>query len=126
MPTSANAEKPYVAEYYYTTRWGHADEFLRLFRKNHWPVLKRQIETGRILSVTMTKPRLHASEDGRWDFRVTIVFKNLVAAYDGEGEEAIKKELFPDQETFRAEERRRFEILLSHTDVPIEDVPLEP
>jgi hypothetical protein len=23
--------KPFVAEYYYTARWGHADEFLGLF-----------------------------------------------------------------------------------------------
>jgi hypothetical protein len=33
--------KPFVAEYDYTARWGHADEFIRLFKKNHLPVLKR-------------------------------------------------------------------------------------
>jgi hypothetical protein len=41
------------------------------------------------------------------------------------GEEAIKKELFPDQETFRREEQRRFEILLAHWEIPIEDVDLD-
>ena len=42
------SSSPFVAEYYYTARWGYADEFIRLFKKNHWPVLKRQSsEVGR-------------------------------------------------------------------------------
>jgi len=118
-------DRPFVAEYYYKARWGYADEFIRLFKKNHLPVLKKQIETGRILRVSAVKPRYHATEDGRWDYRVTIVFKNVAAAHDTSGEEAIKKELFPDQETFKHEEQRRFEILLAHWDVPIEDVDLD-
>ena len=118
-------DRPFVAEYYYKARWGQADEFIRLFKKNHLPVLKKQIETGRILRVTAVKPRYHATEDGRWDYRVTIVFKDVAAAHDSSGEEAIKKELFPDQEAFQREEQRRFEILLAHWDVPIEDVDLD-
>ena len=111
----------------HTARWGHADEFLELFRKNHWPVLKRQVQTGRFLSVTAARPRYHTTEDGRWDFRVTIAFRDVQAAHEpAEGEAAIKRELFPDQETFRREERRRFEILLAHWDLPIEDVDLGP
>jgi hypothetical protein len=119
------SDKPFVAEYYYTARWGHADEFIQLFKKNHWPVLKKQIETGRILKVTAVKPRYHATEDGRWDYRVTIVFKDVAAAHDASTEEAIKKQLFPDQETFKKEEQRRFEILKAHWDVPLEDVDLD-
>ncbi len=118
-------DKPYVVEYYYKTRWGHADEFLRLFKKNHFPLLRKQVEMGRMLSVSMVKPRLHATEDGRWDFRVTIVFKNVQMTIDGFDEAALAKELFPDQETFKKEEQRRFEILLAHSDVPVEDVDLE-
>jgi len=116
-----------VVEYYYKASWGHADEFLRLFRKNHLPVLRKQVERGRILSIAVTKPRYHATEDGRWDFRVTLTFKNLEAAFaPASEEEAIKKELFPDQETFRREEARRFEILIAHWDVPVVEVELEP
>jgi len=37
-----------VVEYYYKARWGFADEFIRLFKKNHFPVLKREIELGHI------------------------------------------------------------------------------
>jgi hypothetical protein len=124
---AGTSEKPFAVEYYYKARWGHADEFLRLFRKNHLPVLKKQVERGRIRSISVTKPRYHATEDGRWDFKVTLVFKDLEAAFaPASEEEAIKKELFPDQETFQREEARRFEILLAHWDVPIVEVELEP
>jgi hypothetical protein len=118
-------DQPYVVEYYYKARWGYADEFIRLFRKNHFPVLKKQIETGRILQVSALRPRYHATEDGRWDYKVTIVFKNVAAAHDSTQEEAIIKQLFPDQETFRREEQRRFEILLAHWDVPVVSVVLD-
>ena len=118
-------EEPFVADYYYKAKWGYADEFIALFKKNHYPVLKKQIETGRILSVTCVKPRYHATEDGRWDYRVTIVFKNMAAALDQASEEAIIKKLFPDQETYKREEQRRFEILLGHWDTPIVSVPLD-
>ncbi|MGC1718466.1 MAG: hypothetical protein WA746_05725 [Isosphaeraceae bacterium] len=121
-----HAERPFVVEYYYKAKWGHADEFIRLFKKNHYPVLKKQVDSGRMLRVSAVKPRYHATEDGRWDYRVTIVFKNVEAAFAPHSEEeAIKKELFSDQETFRAEEERRFEILQAHWDVPIDDVELE-
>src|SRR5262245_22061105 len=71
-PQTKEADKPYTVEYYYKVKWGFADEFIRLFKKNHFPVLKKQIETGRMLKVTAVKPRYHNTEDGRWDYRVTI------------------------------------------------------
>jgi len=126
QPKVRKQDQPILVEYYYTTKWGYADEFIRLFRKNHYPVLKKQIETGRILQVTAVKPKYHATEDGRWDYKVTIVFKNLEAAFaPSSDEETIKKQLYPDQETFHREEQRRFEVLLAHWDVPIETVDLE-
>ena len=118
-------DEPFVVEYYYKTKWGHADEFLTLFKKNHYPVLKKEIELGRILRVSMAAPRLHASEDGRWDYRVTIVFRNAAIANDNFDSEALIKKLYPDQDTYKKEEQRRFEILEGHTDVPIKEVVLE-
>ena len=60
-------EKPYTVEYYYKARWGFQNEFIRLFKKNHLPVLKKEMEMGRILQVTATTPVYHFTEDGRWD-----------------------------------------------------------
>jgi len=31
-------EQKYEVEYYYKVSWGHADEWLRLFKKNHLPL----------------------------------------------------------------------------------------
>lgn len=118
-------EQPYVVEYYYKAKWGHADEFLALFKKNHYPVLKKEMELGRIMKVSMIAPRLHATEDGRWDYRVTIVFKNAAIANDNFDSAALLKQLYPDQEMYKKEEQRRFEILDGHWDVPIKDVDLE-
>jgi hypothetical protein len=73
---------PFTVEYYYKARWGLADEFLALLRKNHWPLLQKQLESGRLLAVTVARPRYHATEEGRWDYRVTLVFKDVAAAHD--------------------------------------------
>jgi hypothetical protein len=117
-------DKPFVVEYYYKVKWGYADEFITLFRKNHYPLLKKQVEMGRMLKVSAVSPRYHNTEDGRWDYRVTIVFKNATVANDGFDEKALIKQLYPDQETYKKEEQRRFEILDGHWDLPIRDVDL--
>src|SRR5438445_8487330 len=75
-PPQASADQPYSMEYYYKVQWGRQQEFLQLFLKNHYPLLKKQISTGRILSVRVETPANHLPEDARWDYRVTIRFKN--------------------------------------------------
>ena len=121
---SAN-DKPFVVEYYYKAKWGHAEEFIALFKKNHYPVLKKEIELGRILKVFAQVPRYHTTEDGRWDFRTTIVFKNAQIANDNFDSTPILKQLFPDQDSYKKEEQRRFEILDAHWDLPIKDFDLD-
>jgi len=118
-------EKPFVIEYYYKAKWGHADEFLRLFKKNHYPLLKKEVELGRMLKVWVDQPRYHTTEDGRWDYRVTIIFKNATVANEAFDEDALKKQLFPDQDTYSKEEQRRFEILDAHWDLPVKALDLE-
>jgi hypothetical protein len=122
---SEGSPQPFVIEYYYKAKWGHADEFLALFKKNHYPVLKKEMERGRMLKVSMAAPRYHTTEDGRWDFRVTIVFKNAAIASDNFDSASLIKQLYPDQETYKKEEQRRFEILDAHWDLPIKDVDLD-
>jgi nitric oxide reductase activation protein len=78
-----------------------------------------------MLKVWIDQPRYHATEDGRWDYRVTIVFENATVANEPFDEGVLKKQLFPDQETFTREEQRRFEILVAHWDVPVKTVDLK-
>ena len=79
-PPQGGANQPYTVEYYYKVQWGHQQEFLQLFLKNHYPLLKKVVESGRMLSVKIETPAYHTTEDGRWDYRVTIRFKNSTAA----------------------------------------------
>jgi hypothetical protein len=122
-PVQPGADQPYTIEYYYKCQWGHQAEFLRLFLKNHYPLLKKIESTGRILAVKIEQPAYHTSEDLRWDYRVTIVYKNsALATTSNPDEEGFIKELWPDQETYKKEEQRRFEILLGHIDLPVTDI----
>jgi hypothetical protein len=122
-PPQGGANQPYTMEYYYKTQWGHQQEFLQLFLKNHYPLLQKEFETGRILSVKIETPANHMTEEARWDYRVTLVFKNsTMATTTNPDEAAMIRQLWPDQGTFTREEQRRFEILLSHWDLPVSDV----
>jgi hypothetical protein len=122
-PPQVSADQPYTIEYYYKCQWGHQAEFKELFLKNHYPLLQKIQATGRILSLKIESPAYHTTEDGRWDYRVTIRYKNsTVATTANPDEEAFIKELYPDQTTYLKEEQRRFEILSGHWDLPVTDI----
>ncbi len=122
-PAQGAAGQPYTMEYYYKAQWGHQQEFLDLFLKNHYPLLQKIAETGRILSIKIEQPANHMTEDGRWDYRVTVVYRNSALATTANPDEAaFIKQLWPDQATYKREEQRRFEILLAHWDVPVTDI----
>ena len=54
---------------------------------------------------------------------MTIRYKNsTLATTSNPDEEALIKQLWPDQATYKKEEQRRFEILLSHWDLPVTDI----
>ena len=45
-PPQGSANQPYTMEYYYKVQWGHQQEFLQLFLKNHYPLLQKEVEGG--------------------------------------------------------------------------------
>lgn len=114
----------FTVEGYYKVKWGFADEFISLWKANHYPLLKKAIEKGDIITVTASKPILHSGEDTRWDFRVIIVFKTVVQAFDQYLTEPYKKQLYPDQEALKKAEQHRFELLISHWDIETDKVSL--
>jgi hypothetical protein len=122
-PPQGSPDKPYVMEYYYKVAWGHQKEFLDLFLKNHFPLLQKIAESGRIVALKIETPANHMTEDSRWDYRVTITYKNsTLATTTNPDEEALIKKLYTDQSTYQREEQRRFEILLAHWDLPVSDL----
>src|SRR5438552_16848093 len=94
-PPQVATDQPYTMEYYYKAQWGHQQEFLNLFLKNHYPLLQERVKAGDLLSVKIETPANHMTEDSRWDYRVTITFKNsTVATTANPAEEQIMKKLF--------------------------------
>jgi hypothetical protein len=114
----------FTVENYYKVKWGYAEEFISLWQTNHYPLLKKAIEKGDIVSVQAEKPRLHSGEDTRWDFRVIIVFKDAKAAFDDNLTTPYKKQLYPDLDKLARDEQHRFELLLAHWDVMTEKINL--
>jgi hypothetical protein len=97
---------------------------MRLFRKNHLPILKEQLAAGRFRDIHIATPRFHGDGRADWDIVVSITYTDW-AAIESHSEAEIARKLYPDQETFHAEEQRRFELLEAHWDVALERRPLE-
>ena len=122
-PPQGSAEQPYAMEYYYKVQWGHQKEFLDLFLKNHFPLLQEMQKSGRVVALKVETPANHMTEDARWDYRVTITYKNSTLATTANPDEAeLIRKLYPDQAGYQREEQRRFEILLAHWDLPVSDI----
>ena len=118
--TAVAEDKTVTVGYYYRVRWGFQQEFERLFFKNHYPVLKEQMgEGGRIKAVSVYRPTFHGEGRADWTFLVVIQFSGWSVLGQPSPDEEIAKRLYPDQETFKREEQRRFEILDAHWDVPL-------
>ena len=113
-----------TAWYFYRVKWGHQDEFVKLFAKNHLPVLRDQMKSGRIKDVRTYVPTYHGDGRADWTFAVAITFRDTAAMTGPSGEDEIVKRLYPDQATFRKEEQRRFELLDAHWDVPLNELDL--
>ncbi len=120
--SAARAERS--AWYFYRVKWGFQDEFVALFAKNHLPVLKDQMKTGRIKDVRTYVPTYHGDGRADWTFAVVITYRDTAAMTGPSGEAEIVKRLYPDQATFRKEEQRRFELLDAHWDVPLNELDL--
>jgi hypothetical protein len=106
--------------YFYTVKWGFQDEFLDLFQRNHYPVLKARMEAGHYSSIRTYTPRYHGDGRADWTFAVELVERPGSTGLPTEAE--IVKRLYPDQVKFRREEQRRFEILEAHWDTPLSAV----
>ncbi len=109
--------------YYYRIKWGFQKEFVELFRKNHYPVLEAQLGS-RFSAVHTYEPKYHGDGRADWTFALSITYPNLAAMLEPSDEPAIARRLFPDQDTFKREEQRRFELLDAHWDVPLKEIDM--
>lgn len=127
-PAVAPKHSPVTIEYYYRIKWGHAGEFLKLYRKNHEPLLKEMQKRGFISAMKMDEPYTHMAGGPRWDLRVTIVYRDATAAVGNEPggwddvSEEVEKKLYPDKAQHETEESRRMALLEEHWDVLVYEI----
>jgi hypothetical protein len=110
--------------YFYRVKWGFQDEFVDLFTRNHYPVLKEEMKTGRLTSVRTFVPSYHGDGRADWTFAVALTYKDTAAMMAPSGDDEIVRRLYPDQAKFKKEEQRRFEIVDAHWDVPLNELDL--
>ena len=79
---------PITVAYFYRVRWGAQEEFLELFERNHWPLLREQLAAGRFLDVQAYVPRFHGDGRADWTVMVTITYRDW-AAMEAHSEAAI-------------------------------------
>ncbi len=115
--TAAKTKDYFTIESYYRVKWGHGAEFINLWKQNHYPLLKKALENGDVISITASEPKFHSGEETRWDFRVTVVFKTVNLAFQEDLLDVYKAKLYPDAEALKKSEQYRFELLLSHWDI---------
>ena len=116
--------EPVEILYFYRTRWGAHDEFVDLFRRNHWPILREQQAAGARRIEALVRLGFHGEGRADWDVLVSITYRDW-GAIEEHSDAEIAARLYPDQETFRREEQHRFALLEAHWDVVLETRRLE-
>jgi hypothetical protein len=121
-PPQQAAGEPKTTWFFYTVKWGSQDEFLDLFQRNHYPILKEMEKTGLYLSVKTYVPENHGDGRADWTFAVELVEPANRPASPTEAD--IVAKLYPDRAKLLKEEQRRFELLVAHWDVPLNRIDL--
>ena len=121
-PAKQAAGEPKTIWYFYTVKWGGQDEFLDLFQRNHYPILKAMEKAGLYLSVKTYVPENHGDGRADWTFAVELVQPAVRPASPTEDE--IVANLYPDRAKLQREEERRFQLLTAHWDVPLNRIDL--
>ena len=122
IAAAAAPAEPVTVEHYYRIKWGGGEEFSRLYKANHQPLLDEMKRQGRILAIRTDAPFTHMAGGQRWDLRVTITYPDAASAVVVGGAfdkafDAARARLYPDKAKLDAEEARRFSLLEEHWDV---------
>ena len=114
---------PRTSQAYYKIQRGHEKEWVSLYTRYHYPVLKALKDKGYIQSITLlTRDRHHLSPD--WDYELQIVWRDKVAQVTGTTPE-LHHSLFPDWADFEKGEAARWQIVEAHWDEELSPVKLD-
>jgi len=112
----ADPKNPQVEVSYYKVPPGRQDEWLALYHKYHYPIMKYSIEKGLVVSEQLfTRQQHELSPD--WDFMIIIVTPPpSKAKHDDKTRGEVIRQLFPDVEDYVRGEKQRWALTLLHWD----------
>jgi hypothetical protein len=120
-----STEPPVTIEYYYRLAPGGSSEWLALYKKNHNPLLKELVKEGLLKSEKLYTRRFHA-ESPAWDYKIVMIWRDWAALEEARSREPeILKSLYPNKEDHDKQEKRRWELTVSHWDDVLSEVSLD-
>ena len=115
---------PFVLEHSYWIQPGQTGRFVELLNRNKIPLLQREMAEGRILWMRTTRPRLSSADPKQPDFRLTIAWRDSVAAWDDLDPSRFIPAVVKEERRWRSEEAERERLVISRSDVPIQETTI--
>lgn len=121
----AGEGKPEVHVDFYKLPPGRQDEWLALYKKSHFPMMKWQIDHGQVISETVYTRSIHQLSPS-WDIAIMIVLPPAGQRKKPELTRAqLMRKLYPDLDEYVKEERQRWAMTLEHWDERWVEVDIE-
>lgn len=121
----AGEGKPEVHVDFYKLPPGRQDEWLALYKKAHFPMMKWQIEHGQVISETVYTRAVHELSPS-WDIAIVIVLPPTSQRKKPELTRAqLMRKIYPDLDEFVKEEKQRWSLTLEHWDERWVEVDIE-
>jgi hypothetical protein len=121
----AGEGKPEVHVDFYKLPPGRQDEWLALYKKSHFPMMKWQIDHGEIISETVYTRVVHELSPS-WDIAIMIVLPPAGQRKKPDLTRAqLMRKIYPDIDEYVKEERQRWALTLEHWDERWVEVDIE-
>ena len=76
-------QEPYIVEWVYKVKFGHQDEFWKIFQKYQIATLNKEKEQGAVLKYEVFRPGLHTSEDRRQPAEMGLALHSYLLSPQG-------------------------------------------
>jgi hypothetical protein len=121
----AGEGKPEVHVDFYKLPPGRQDEWLALYRKAHFPMMRWQIEHGQVTSETVYTRAVHELSPS-WDIAIVIVLPPAGQRKKSDlTRTQLMRQIYPDIDEFVKEEKQRWALTLEHWDERWVEVDIE-
>ena len=122
-PPKQGAGEPKTIWFFYTVKWGGQDEFLDLFQRNHYPILKARRRRG--CSCRFRRPCRRTTATAGPTGRSPSSSSSRQPGRRRRPKTRLSPSCFRTGRSSHEEEQRRFELLVAHWDVPLNRIDLD-